>query len=142
MSLDRDDHEATAILPRTSLSNSNYMSSSSSAGPSRRTSSSSDPSRETRSTDRTKTHSGSTTSRELAHLLAIEKSRTHSLVQSLSEAQAQLSDQRTRIEEAEKNLVEVTSTFMRANKERLDALHRAVVAEQERECVLKIISVI
>jgi hypothetical protein len=66
-------------------------------------------------------------------LLALEKNKSESLRLSLDEARKQLDAQGRRIEEMEKNLIETTSAFMRANKERLDALQEAQVAADERE---------
>ncbi|KAJ4482157.1 hypothetical protein J3R30DRAFT_2132837 [Lentinula aciculospora] len=84
----------------------------------------------TRTKDRYKT---SSSGRELALMLAVERNKSDSLRLSLDEAQKELASQRHRIEEAETNLLEVTSRFMRANKERLDALHNAAVVAEERE---------
>ncbi|KAJ3977814.1 hypothetical protein EV361DRAFT_467917 [Lentinula raphanica] len=84
----------------------------------------------TRTKDRHKT---SSSSRELAVLYAVEKHKSESLQLSLDEAHRELAAQRRRIEEAETNLLEVTSAFMKANKERLEALHDAAVATEERE---------
>ncbi|KAF9077656.1 hypothetical protein BDP27DRAFT_483554 [Rhodocollybia butyracea] len=84
------------------------------------------------SSTRTKDRSKSSL-KELALLLAVEKNKSESLRLSLDEARKQLDVQSRRIEETEKNLIETTSAFMRANKERLDALQEARVAVDERE---------
>ncbi|KAF5389268.1 hypothetical protein D9757_003530 [Collybiopsis confluens] len=131
-----DDHlpadveqKAIPIPPRSSMSSRSV---------SRRTStdtrsskvSSSHSSSSTRTRERSKT---SSSSRELALLLAVEKGKSEALKLSLDEAHKELTAMRRRIEEAETNLVEVTSAFMKANKERLSALQNAALAHEERE---------
>ncbi|KIK69552.1 hypothetical protein GYMLUDRAFT_510440 [Collybiopsis luxurians FD-317 M1] len=126
------EQEPTPIPPRrTSMT-------SSSRSTSRRTSvetrssrvSTSHSSSSARTRDHTKT---SSSSRELALLLAVEKSKSETLELSLDQAQKELAAMRARMQEAETNLVEVTSAFMKANKERLEALQSAAVAHEERE---------
>ncbi|KAE9404080.1 hypothetical protein BT96DRAFT_854298, partial [Gymnopus androsaceus JB14] len=100
---------------------------------SRRTSMETRTSRTSHSTSTRESRTKTLSSRELAILLAMEKNKSESLKLSLEEAQKELAAQRYRIEEAERNLLQVTSAFMKANKERLDALQSAAIAEQERE---------
>ncbi|KAJ3747286.1 hypothetical protein DFH05DRAFT_789898 [Lentinula detonsa] len=120
--------EAIPIPIRTSMASSGSASRRSSTET--RTTRTGHSSSSTRTKDRHKT---SPSSRELALLLAVERNKSETLKLSLDEAQRELAVQRRRIEEAETNLLEVTSAFMKANKERLEALHNAAVVAEERE---------
>ncbi|KAJ3910581.1 hypothetical protein F5879DRAFT_983789 [Lentinula edodes] len=105
----------------------------SSGNTSRRSSTETRTTRNSRSSSSRDHYKTSSSSRELALLLAVERNKSDSLKLSLDEAQKELAAQRRRIEEAEMNLLEFTSKFMRANKDRLEALHNAAVATEERE---------